>query len=151
MGQGLVNADVGEIGRHLVRHARDLEAATQIDDGDVGQRGASDIVTGEIFREAGDLALRRQPEIEAALASLRGELGVSKSLWRDACLAMGREEAAIAYVGLGAWLGESMSQNKLGHILGHVKDLGLPVPDDAGHDQVGIVEGCAIGVGQRVA
>jgi Taurine catabolism dioxygenase TauD, TfdA family len=35
-----------------------------------------------------------------------------------------REEAAIAYVGLGAWLGESMSQNKLGHILGHVKDLG---------------------------
>src|SRR5215467_7290545 len=35
-----------------------------------------------------------------------------------------REEAAITYVGLGAWLGESMSQNKLGHILGHVKDLG---------------------------
>jgi len=35
-----------------------------------------------------------------------------------------REEAAIAYVGLGAWLGETMSQNKLGHILGHVKDLG---------------------------
>ena len=35
-----------------------------------------------------------------------------------------REQAAIAYVGLGAWLGESMSQNKLGHILGHVKDLG---------------------------
>ena len=27
---------------------------------------------------------------------LRGELGVSKSLWGEACLAMGREEAAIA-------------------------------------------------------
>jgi len=27
---------------------------------------------------------------------LRGELGVSKSLWSEACLAMGREEAAIA-------------------------------------------------------
>ena len=35
-----------------------------------------------------------------------------------------REETAIAYIGLGAWLGNTMSQNKLGHILGHVKDLG---------------------------
>jgi TfdA family taurine catabolism dioxygenase TauD len=35
-----------------------------------------------------------------------------------------REETAIAYVGLGSWLGQTMSQNKLGHILGHVKDLG---------------------------
>jgi Taurine catabolism dioxygenase TauD, TfdA family len=35
-----------------------------------------------------------------------------------------REETAIAYVGLGSWLGATMSQNKLGHILGHVKDLG---------------------------
>lgn len=35
-----------------------------------------------------------------------------------------REEIAIAYIGLGAHLGETMSQNKQGHILGHVKDLG---------------------------
>src|SRR5882757_5629449 len=35
-----------------------------------------------------------------------------------------REETAIAYIGLGAWLGATMSQNKFGHILGHVKDLG---------------------------
>jgi hypothetical protein len=35
-----------------------------------------------------------------------------------------REEAAIAYIGLGSWLGQTKSQNKLGHILGHVKDLG---------------------------
>lgn len=35
-----------------------------------------------------------------------------------------REETAIAYIGLGSWLGQTMSQNKLGHILGHVKDLG---------------------------
>jgi hypothetical protein len=35
-----------------------------------------------------------------------------------------REETAIAYIGLGSWLGHTMSQNKLGHILGHVKDLG---------------------------
>jgi hypothetical protein len=35
-----------------------------------------------------------------------------------------REETAIAYIGLGSHLGRTMSQNKLGHILGHVKDLG---------------------------
>jgi len=35
-----------------------------------------------------------------------------------------REEAAIAYLGLGGYLGKTMSQNKQGHILGHVKDLG---------------------------
>ena len=35
-----------------------------------------------------------------------------------------REGAAIGYIGLGAHLGQTMSQNKMGHILGHVKDLG---------------------------
>jgi hypothetical protein len=35
-----------------------------------------------------------------------------------------REGTAIAYIGLGAHLGQTMSQNKFGHILGHVKDLG---------------------------
>jgi hypothetical protein len=35
-----------------------------------------------------------------------------------------REDSAIAFIGLGGHLGKSMSQNKWGHILGHVKDLG---------------------------
>ena len=35
-----------------------------------------------------------------------------------------REGTAIAYIGLGSHLGQTMSQNKAGHILGHVKDLG---------------------------
>lgn len=35
-----------------------------------------------------------------------------------------REGMAIAYIGLGGHLGNTMSQNKQGHILGHVKDLG---------------------------
>jgi Taurine catabolism dioxygenase TauD, TfdA family len=35
-----------------------------------------------------------------------------------------REGQAIAYLGLGAYLGKTMPQNKLGHILGHVTDLG---------------------------
>jgi replication initiation protein RepC len=36
------------------------------------------------------------PEIVNAADYLRGELGVSKSLWGEACIAMGREQAAIA-------------------------------------------------------
>jgi hypothetical protein len=36
------------------------------------------------------------PGVVDAADWLRGELGVSKSLWGEACLAMGREEAAIA-------------------------------------------------------
>jgi replication initiation protein RepC len=36
------------------------------------------------------------PEIVDAADWLRNDLGVSKSLWGDACLAMGREQAAIA-------------------------------------------------------
>jgi len=35
-----------------------------------------------------------------------------------------REKTAIAYLGLGGYLGKTMSQNKQGHVLGHVKDLG---------------------------
>jgi hypothetical protein len=35
-----------------------------------------------------------------------------------------REGQAIAYLGLGSYLGKTMSQNKQGHVLGHVKDLG---------------------------
>jgi len=35
-----------------------------------------------------------------------------------------RQAQAIAYLGLGGYLGQTMSQNRQGHILGHVKDLG---------------------------
>ncbi len=35
-----------------------------------------------------------------------------------------RAQQAIAYLGLGAYLGKAMSQNAQGHILGHVKDIG---------------------------
>ena len=38
-----------------------------------------------------------------------------------------REQQAIAYMGLGAWLGRPRSQNAKGHLLGHVKDLGLDI------------------------
>jgi len=38
--------------------------------------------------------------------------------------ALDREAAAIAYIGMGAHVGQPISQNALGHVLGHVKDLG---------------------------
>lgn len=40
-----------------------------------------------------------------------------------------REESAIAYMGIGSWLGKPRSQNAKGHLLGHVKDLGLDIKD----------------------
>lgn len=40
-----------------------------------------------------------------------------------------REEQAIAYLGIGSWLGSARSQNAKGHLLGHVKDLGLDIGD----------------------
>ena len=40
-----------------------------------------------------------------------------------------REEQAIAYMGIGAHLGRPRSQNAKGHLLGHVKDLGLDIAD----------------------
>jgi len=41
----------------------------------------------------------------------------------------GREEQAIAYLGIGSYLGAARSQNAKGHLLGHVKDLGLDIRD----------------------
>ena len=40
-----------------------------------------------------------------------------------------REEQAIAYMGTGSYFGKARSQNAKGHLLGHVKDLGLDIKD----------------------
>jgi hypothetical protein len=40
-----------------------------------------------------------------------------------------REDQAIAYLGIGSWFGRARSQNAKGHLLGHVKDLGLDIAD----------------------
>ncbi len=42
---------------------------------------------------------------------------------------MDRAEAARVYLGLGAWLGAPVPQNAMGHILGHVTDLGVDPTD----------------------
>jgi hypothetical protein len=39
------------------------------------------------------------------------------------------EQSAIAYLGLGSHLGAPRSQNARGHLLGHVKDVGLDISD----------------------
>jgi hypothetical protein len=40
-----------------------------------------------------------------------------------------RDEQAIAYLGIGSHFGRPRSQNAKGHLLGHVKDLGLDIAD----------------------
>jgi hypothetical protein len=42
---------------------------------------------------------------------------------------MTRRQAAIAFFGIGSHFGEALSQNAAGHVLGHVKDLGLDYND----------------------
>src|SRR5262245_14573563 len=41
------------------------------------------------------------------------------------------EQAAAAFLGVGAYFGKPVSQNGKGHILGHVRDLGRSVDDPA--------------------
>jgi len=38
-------------------------------------------------------------------------------------------ESALAYWGIGTWLGHARSQNAKGHVLGHVRDMGLATTD----------------------
>jgi hypothetical protein len=72
------------------------------------------------------------------------QLGQRLALIRDAILLQGRgfmvirgvpverysiEEAAAAFLGIGAHFGKPVSQNGKGHILGHVKDLGRRIED----------------------
>ena len=60
-------------------------------------------------------------EARQALTRGRGFIlirGVPVDLWSP-------RQCAIAYFGLGAKIGEPVSQNAMGHILGHVKDVGV--------------------------
>lgn len=51
-------------------------------------------------------------------------------LWRGLPVsAWGRRRSAIAFYGLGAHLGRARSQNAQGHVLGHVRDVGLSATD----------------------
>lgn len=67
------------------------------------------------------------PKLSVLLASIRNQIlngrgfillkGVPVEKW-------GNHKSAVAYMGLGTYLGYFVSQNGLGHVLGHVKDVG---------------------------
>lgn len=72
------------------------------------------------------------PRLGAALGGMLAELleGRGFILLRGLPVErMTREAQAVAYLGLGSWLGSFRSQNAKGHLLGHVKDLGLDIAD----------------------
>jgi replication initiation protein RepC len=60
------------------------------------------------------------PEIVDAADWLRNDLGVSKSLWGDACIAMGREQAAIAVAIVSAKPAEHFTTTPGGYFNGMV-------------------------------
>lgn len=67
------------------------------------------------------------PRLSSFLASIRNELlnGKGFVLFKGFPVERwGKEKSAIAYMGLGTYLGYFVSQNGRGHVLGHVKDLG---------------------------
>ncbi|KAI1095377.1 Clavaminate synthase-like protein [Rostrohypoxylon terebratum] len=67
------------------------------------------------------------PGLAASLASVRRELlnGKGFILYKGFPVhEWGNHKSAVAYMGLGAYLGYPVSQNGRGHILGHVQDLG---------------------------
>lgn len=67
------------------------------------------------------------PEFSRFLAPLRKELVDGKGFILFKGLPVqewGNRKSAVAYMGLGTYLGYFVSQNSRGHVLGHVKDLG---------------------------
>ncbi|KAL4756378.1 TauD/TfdA family dioxygenase [Aspergillus foveolatus] len=67
------------------------------------------------------------PVLSARLDALREDLLNGKGFFRFRNLPVrqwGLHKAAVAYMGLGTYLGYFVSQNGRGHVLGHVKDLG---------------------------
>jgi len=67
------------------------------------------------------------PTMTASLRAMRNELlnGKGFILYKGfPVAAWGPHKCAIAYLGLGTYIGYPVSQNGRGHILGHVKDLG---------------------------
>lgn len=72
------------------------------------------------------------PTLGPRLAGLRAELlqGRGFAVLRGLPVeAWGRRFSAVAFYGLGAHLGTARPQNAQGHLLGHVRDVGLSVDD----------------------
>jgi hypothetical protein len=72
------------------------------------------------------------PSLSARMSHVRHELleGRGFVLLRGVPVAQwGRRRSAVAFYGLGAHLGRALSQNAQGHVLGHVRDVGLSSRD----------------------
>ncbi len=72
------------------------------------------------------------PRFAAALADVRRELQDGRGIvvLRGLPVAdLGRRRAATAYLGIGTHLGQPVSQNAFGHLLGHVRDFGKSYDD----------------------
>ena len=81
----------------------------------------------EVDREAFAL-----PTLGPKLARLRGELLEGRGFFLLRGLPvrrMSREESVAAFWGIGAHFGSARSQNARGHLMGHVKDVGLHSDD----------------------
>jgi hypothetical protein len=95
--------------------------------GDVGTAGAA--LAAPLRAE--DFPL---PRLAPRLAALRRELlhGRGFVLLRGMPVARwSLRDVALAFIGLGAHLGAARSQNAAGHLLGHVRDVGLASTDPA--------------------
>ena len=72
------------------------------------------------------------PTLGPALDDIKQELtqGLGLTLIRGLPIErMSRAEAGAAFFGMGAYLGDAISQNPMGHVLGHVKNLGKDYDD----------------------
>jgi len=74
------------------------------------------------------------PRLAPRLAALRDELLNGRGFVLLRGMPVGRwsaREVSLAFIGLGAHLGSARSQNAAGHLLGHVRDVGLASSDPA--------------------
>ena len=93
--------------------------------------------------EANDLELKfvtrenfRLPRLSAALADIKAELRDGRGLALIRGLPIEgrtRKQIAIAFWGLGHYMGQAKSQNHHGHLLGHVTDIGGDVSKQRGY------------------
>lgn len=121
------------LGADMARDSRWIEplSAAEIDEVDaaIRQHRASGRAFEDISRESFQL-----PSLGPRLAGMRGEVLNGRGFVLIRGFPVERysvEEAAIAYLGMGAWFGSFRSQNAAGHLLGHVRDTGADISKPA--------------------
>lgn len=117
-------------GRDLVRSDEWVHRFSPRDVDELVQAAERVIATGtDLARVSrGEFPL---PTLGPVLDAIRQEVlrGRGFVLLRGFPVDRGREVAAVAYWGVGQYFGRPVPQNRKGHLLGHVKDLGLDPGD----------------------